>query len=490
MPQQQAPYGDIFLVNTPALDRTAAQMYQEQKTREAKQAQENQLLDAGMQKEFGKVRAVDTPAVIDKYQKYRELKKKLLFNKDIQKDPKLYNQTQQKANEALADAYGTINKSAELNAQGKQLVTERMKNPNLFADNFGDMISEFQKTPLDQIQNHKTYGDLSNPDNYRYKGSNTDWQKVENAAAGTPKPTFSKEEPVGTLQFKQTPYSFGNTPAQYYQNFLGSLGTHQASRDAEHAWDALTPDQKDYINKAYSEITPEKWQRMTGSLNPQQLIPTNPDSKAEQLAILKAKAYAINNEPKEGTPIYRDNKEAETGLKFKNERVMEGIKQANRIQMLNLHEDAKKAGASTENAWIDKHIDDLVSDAEKNAPAEYKYKGGKKVYEHDIPVDPVLSKALTKSGVAPTYLRVTSDGMFRPIYLQHDKNGAPLGDKGRNAVDDELSKPITQSQLKLALGYKSATGKQRVTEMLHTEPAAPKKAAKVEDLKKLYGIEY
>jgi len=92
VPSGQA-YGDIFLVQTPVLDRWGQQLYAEQKIAEQRRAQENQGLDAMIQKEVGKVRSVDTPDVIKAYQDYKGLKQKLLFDKEA-KDALLLQQYQ------------------------------------------------------------------------------------------------------------------------------------------------------------------------------------------------------------------------------------------------------------------------------------------------------------------------------------------------------------------------------------------------------------
>src|SRR4051812_4363238 len=124
MATNNMPWGDAFIVQTPTLDRWSQQLYQEQKIRQAKQQQEDAALDANIQKEIGKVRSVDTPEVIQAYHDYKQGKKQLLFDKQLQKDPLAYNQAQQKVLQDYQRVFTTANKSAEIKDMQKQLATD------------------------------------------------------------------------------------------------------------------------------------------------------------------------------------------------------------------------------------------------------------------------------------------------------------------------------------------------------------------------------
>src|SRR6478736_798526 len=179
-----APYGDIFFVNTPTLDQLSNRMYQEQKMREAKQQQEGAMLDANIQKELGKIRSVDTPDVIQAYNDYKQGKKQLLFDRRLQNDPLAYNQLQQKVLQDYQKIFTIANGSSELKEFQKQKAADISRNPNAHDDNAGAMLGTLMQTPYSQARSHPAYGDLTNPDTYTYKGSNTDWSKIVNDAAG------------------------------------------------------------------------------------------------------------------------------------------------------------------------------------------------------------------------------------------------------------------------------------------------------------------
>jgi hypothetical protein len=466
MPQQQA-YGDAFIVQTPALDRLSAQLYTEQKQRQAKAEQDNAAADAAMQRQFQNIRSADVPDAINSWNKYKGIKIQMLKDKTLQKDPLKYAQVQQQANDALADVYSTINGSVAVKDLHKGLVSAHGAHSDSFDDNFGTLMGTAQNLPLKQLRNSK-YGDLTNADTFAYKGTNTDFQKIGATAAGQPKAVYQAEAPVDAngLQTKVTPYLFPNSPAQYLQSYMGALAQHKAGKDAAIAWDAIPTDQKEYVDKAYNALTPDQWLKRTGSPTPQKLVPANPDNKAENFAIFQAKLHAISNEPKEGAPVFKTNEAKKLQLQNNQQMVMERIRHADAKDLINYREAAKAAGPESNDLWVDKMLDkyDEMADA---GPTGRSVRGGKTVYEKDIPIDPILSKSLQKGGVSPISVRKTSDGKYYVAYPQLNDKGVPEKDPTSNiwAIDNSLSGPISREQLALSMGAKNVTGKARAKEI-------------------------
>lgn len=467
MPQQ--PYGDIFSAATPALDKLSAQLYTEQKQRETKAEQENQQADAAMQKQLGNIRAADVNDYYDTWNKYKTAKQSVLNYKG--NDNKEANRLQQVANEALSEHWNIINGSKQQKDTEKTLIAAHAAHSDSFDDNFGSLISTAQKTRLKDLHAAKMGDkevDLSNPDTYAYKGTNTDFQKIATTAAGQPKAVYQAEAPVDAsgLQTKVTPYLYPNSPAQYLQSYLGALSQHKAGKDAAVAWDAIPQAQKEYVDKAYNALTPDQWQKRTGSPTPQQLIPSNPDNKAEQFAILQAKIHAISNEPKEGAPVFRTNEGKKFQMETDRQKLMEGIRHADAKDLINYREAAKANGPESNDLWVDKMISkyDELADS---GPSGRSVRNGKTVYEKDIPIDPVLSKSLQKGGVSPVTVRKTSDGKYYVAYPELNEKGQPKKDPNSNvwAIDNSLSGPISREQLALSMGAKNVTGKARAKEI-------------------------
>lgn len=487
------PYGDIFFVNTPHLDRLSEQLYQEQRQREQYQQKEAFALDDMLQREFGKIRSVDTPEVIDGYQRYKEIKKKLLFDKRAQRDPQLYNQLQRESGLALQEVYKGINRSQELLNAAKMEDQSRTKNPNIYDDNYGSMRAAFWNTPMSKLSQTE-FGDLSNPDTYMYKGSNTDFQKIMTSAIGQPKPVFTAEEPVDAkgLQTRVTPYSFGNTPAQVKESLLGSMGMHRAGRDAEFAWDNLPQEEIERTIAQYKNISPDKWNKM-GLPGPQDLSPRNPQSKSENYASYMAMKYAIANEPKQGVPQYRNNKEAQMSQSLKDWMTKEGIKQKGRQELVEMRYQKKQMDKAQEGAWLGRYTETLFEDAAQAGIARQKLSSGTVLEERQIPIDALSAKALSRSGTEPDFIRITADGKIRPVFYKYDKDGKPIKTKeGWYEVDEILSQPISAETFKLNLSKHTQSTKQRAAEMSGDSGSGDggEKTITAEEIQKRFNIKY
>lgn len=486
---QPAAYGDSFIVQTPALDRLSAQLYSEQKQREAKAAQDNATADAAMQKQLGNIREADVNDYFNTWNNYKTAKQAALGYKG--NDGKEANRLQQVANQALADHWNVINGSKQQKDTEKTLIAAHAAHSDSFDDNFGNLINTAQKTPLSKLK-ATTLGDLSNPDTYSYKGTNTDFQKISATAAGQPKAVYQSETPVDAsgLQTKVTPYLYPNSPAQYLQSYLGALSTHKAGKDAAVAWDAIPQAQKDYINNAYNALTPEQWQQRTGSPQPQPLLPSNPDNKAEQFAILQAKLHAISNEPKEGAPVYRTNEAKKFQLETDRQTKMEQLRHADAKDLIDYKKSIDPNDTQLNNLWVGKmldHYDELAS----QGPTFRSVRDDKVVHEQNIPIDPILSNSLKKANVSPISIRKMSDGRYFVGYPQTDKTGKPIEDTGGTmaALDNTLSGPISREQMALSLGAKNVTGKARAKEISNalssTKPAHENLSTDPKDWKKV-----
>ncbi|HRP30445.1 MAG TPA: hypothetical protein PKV73_01070 [Agriterribacter sp.] len=151
---------------------------------------------------------------------------------------------------------------------------------------------------------------------------------------------------------------------------------------------------------------------------------------------------------------------------------LEGIKQANRKQLLQMRKSMKDADTKTNDLWIDTYIDRAVEDSKKpQNRVVYKYADGRQIAGYKVPLDPVLRKAvgldIEKSN---GLLLVTEDGEFIIAPYKTDNNYNPKkGKDGNYAHDPEKSSKISRHQLKLALGKTGAGVKQTNLEMLDIE---------------------
>lgn len=143
--------------------------------------------------------------------------------------------------------------------------------------------------------------------------------------------------------------------------------------------------------------------------------------------------------------------------------------QGQRVSLLNKRLAAEKDGKEDPGGWVSPYIDVLKEQGSMGGIFEYKNKAGKVDKEYNIPLDATLAKLLQRGSGKdirePEYLRYNPQtGKFRPIFVEYDDEGNPKGKGDRVAVDETLSAPITEVQLKLLLGGK-VTPTQRTKEM-------------------------
>lgn len=324
------PYGDVYFAETPHIDRVQNMLYEEQKQRDFLRQKQAQVLDDEFRKNVSNVRDTDIQEFTKKYQTWKQARQDLLRIKPKNQDEQI--KKQMDAQQKLADLYEFGNKSKQAKDEEDELAKDLMKNPNNYDDNAFGLLSARRKLPLGQLstfkdQSGKVY-DLSNADTFRYKGTNTDFGKILTDAVGTSRQVFSNEEAMpGGLQFKITPYNYANSPAQVKDKILGSFALHQAGRDAEHQWDTISEQEKADTIAAFKSIPADQWKKM-GIDSPQDLMPKNQDSKAEKLASHMAMQYAISNQPKEGTPVFRRNEDAVDKRNFEQQKELQRMRDA------------------------------------------------------------------------------------------------------------------------------------------------------------------
>lgn len=464
MATQYRPYGDVVAVNTPTLDNLAKQLYVQQQQRQVRQQQENQALDQMIQKDFGRIRSVDTPEVVQKYNQYKELKKQLYFNKQLQRNPLLYNEVQQKANSAYQDMQSTINGSAEMKEFNKSINSAQLKNPDAFSDEYGQMMATQMNTPFSQLRNHPVFGDLTNADNYRYKGANTNFNDIVNKVYGQPHKIVGQEEPLDNkgIQFRSPVYEYGNSPSQVYEGLVNSLD-HKTERDAAYKWKQLTPDVVQKIEQDYNAIPKSKWEQM--GLTGLQKIDLRGGSDAEKYMRVLAMQNAINTQPRLTGYQNRTSELAKKNYDFVLDKVMEGIKFGHQKEL-------KKTDQDAADSWIEGFWQQRLAGAanKEEKPIFEPNKLYAPTFAKELDPDPVMMKALARNGVEPNQVFLTKDNKVWPIFWQyqedHDANGKKIGvslkkDKlGEPEIDWDVSRKMDMDQAYLAMGYKGQTKKQ------------------------------
>lgn len=313
MPQQSVPFGDAYILQTPKTDRAIALMYQDQKQRQAQQYAEQKASDDLMSKEFANVRSADMNDVAQKWDQYKQLRKNVLFNKDLQSDPVKYNQANRAAQIALSDVYGTINESKEQKDRDKLINERKATHPNEFTDE--GIVQHTQDLSLptnERLKQGRT--DISS---YLDNSPQTDFGKISKEAMGQ-KQTLPLGKEMTTSdqwQIEQPQMARYNTPTQYYSNVMRSLMTGKSGKDAARIVDNMQPSQVAKIIDDYKSIPDNVFQQQFGIDKDELLKSLNTDNKTQRFAALDAMNYATQFKPEILSSKFRDNKEYIDNLK-------------------------------------------------------------------------------------------------------------------------------------------------------------------------------
>lgn len=458
----QGAFGDIFTPNTSYTDKAAAQLYAEHKQRQMRQEQMNAALDDEFAKNLSGIRDADIPELTKAYTEWKVANQQAMKQRDGVPPEKQLDLLRKKAN-----MYAVINGSKQFKQQEDEVGKGVLSNPDVYEDDAHLKLMERRRMPLSQIA---ALG-LDKYD-FKYKGTNTDFQKMLSSAAGQQKQVNAKEEPVDKegLQTKVTPYMYGNTPLQFKESLLASLAQRKAGRDAAAIISQTPVEVIASVNEKFKSIPLEKWKSM-GVDKPQELVITGDETPAERYAIHQAQLYALNNEPKEGTPIYRTNEAAKMRMQAKKDedlvRLRNSLQQKSAEDLIKLRSSLKIDGGEEEdNLWVDEYVNKV---AEENKPTG-KLFGIIPTQRKDFVADPVLYKALGD----PSEISITRDGKFDIKYQKKNEDGKMVEDKSR-------SKVMTPTEVKLALGYRAATKKQLTEEMNKQKNKPAVKPTKKED---------
>jgi len=357
-----------------------------------------------------------------------------------------------------AELYKIINGSKQQRDIEEEIRKGLRTNPDIYEDEAHNNLFNSIRTPLSKMDDN-----MRNHD-YSYKGEDYDMQKPNQIAAGTPRQVYQKEEPVGNegLQFKITPYTYGNTPQQYKESLMGSLTVRKAGRTAA-AIIAQTPQEVlDKIDQMYQAIPQERWQQM-GIDKPQEMSIKDARTPQEAYAIHQSQLHALTELPKEGTPVFRDNKEAIEKRKEGFELKKLAIQHANAADLIEKRHDLTQGDAKLNDLWVDEYVDKKTEEAK---PSAYREKGKDWEGTKEIALDPVLENAMKINGKPADFMKLMPNGEYRYGFYERDSKGALQKDKSGNhyAIDDGSVRTISKEGVKLALG-KQAGVKQMNKEM-------------------------
>lgn len=256
------PYGNVFLVDTPALDQLSNRLYQEERQREMLRYQENKNLDEEFSRNLAGIRDADIGLLTQKYGDFKQA-----YTNSLKKKGGVSPQEQLELLRKKADVYDVINKSKSLKERhlgiGKKILNDPKR---LFADDAQQRMIALNRIPIDQY-NEDAENDLM----YKYSDPNFDKDLV--AARGKLEP---RELLVG--QSKRDPMSdefevygnVGSSPNTFFDNlFKGKVAKNTARGFAGLVNNNYDDDQfNDLQTKYYAKINDPKFKAIYGEVKP------------------------------------------------------------------------------------------------------------------------------------------------------------------------------------------------------------------------------
>jgi len=332
------PFGDIFTVNTPEIDKVGQEIYQRDWQRQQMMLQQGAKLDQQFNRDAARLRGEDVNDYSDKYQNWKQSRMDLM--RMSPHNQKAYIQKQLEVNKNLADLTSFANQSAEakkiLQLNNSKLASD--KNGEYRTDAF-DLLSQANSLPTSQwgsLTRKDDNGadvpfDPTNLEHYKYQGNTKDWMPILAKATGIKRP-IGYTDPTPTsdkLGTQQAPILAGNSPAQVYNLLLGTATAGAGTPGKFIASHPYTPEEAADIMQRYNDkvlndpIAQKAWGEGIKLPMNAQLTPI------QQKVALVAMETALNNLPEVGKPVPIYDKRAVTQMQ-------EDVREPNKIKNIQL----------------------------------------------------------------------------------------------------------------------------------------------------------
>ena len=286
------PFGDANIVSTPKTDRFIQQHRQEQAQEVRNLEDQVSDMDKQLSSQLGNVLNADIPELTQRWQNYKQAKKRLLFDKALQNDPNAYAQQQIEVNNRLGDAMQIVSDSS----RRKQLISAQLadyyKNPHKYQDDFETRYGTALGTPTTKARR------MADVDNFVWSGPDMDFTKKMKDAAGTPR-MLRENEVVNGEQTTFTPIMGLNDPVTFKSKLDASNLDRKYQMNAKKILDNMAQSEIDQINRDYANLPKDKFKNWGMDALPD-LEPKNPNDPSEVYNSLLAKKHAINATFQEG----------------------------------------------------------------------------------------------------------------------------------------------------------------------------------------------
>lgn len=366
-----------------------AMLYNEQKQREAMRLKEANALNEEMKSNVAKIRDADVPDFVANYQDYANSRKKLLYDNSFKKDPQLYAAAQMEVQKKYANAMKLANESRQMRDLYEDVDKDRFKNGDHYVENYYDIRSIQNKTPLSKLRQVQTgvdpttgqpvYSDYSSPDVLIDQTPHYDFNKaiedVKGKSVYTGYSTRKNLDKEG-LNYEETKAKYGNSPSLVFSGLLDKIASSkEAYRSAMQGGKAITPEMFDDMVKQYKSVDPEKWKQI--GKTPEEIKLFHPDNQTERFAAFKTMQDFINSK------VELETKKEKNDLVERNLRLQDKYAELKKAHEYRMNEISARAThtATQVKSILNGEIEDLINSSKSN---------------------PIPMKAVTKSGAVGT----------------------------------------------------------------------------------------
>lgn len=418
-----APYGDIYYVNTPNIDRVGAMMINDEKQRQRAQQLQAQDLDKEFAKNVSAIRDADVPEAVEKWGKYKQASIDLYKNENkLSNEERVAKQLEKQR--LFADYMAHTNKSKLDKSDEEVALADWKKNTGNFNDDAHNFLLERRKTPLSKMQVtlpmlDKKTGKLAVMDmsdiygNILYRNGTTDFTPTIQKAIGKHE---LRGKPVnvispGGLTTTTTQYKGLQSPNTIIGNLFNSVVGSKKTKDF--------PLENNYTDDQANDII-IKYQALKQTPEFKNAYPNEPDipatlfqsSLGKAIALKAMESHVLNppvavvSKPFNNTEAMNKLKEDAATLAFErkkqlaafNDKLIKGRKEDGTV-------DINQVGYPLDLISQNYGVDNNITSAEG-----YPFGTVRKVKESDIPVGAL--------------------NQYNPIDKNHSREVYPLEDEG------------------------------------------------------------
>jgi len=281
----QAPFGDIYSIGSPYLDKLSDRLYQEDRQKKQQEVKSAKMLDDEFAKNMAGIRDADIPDLTKAYGDWK------LANQVLMKKGNATPEEQLAVLKKKADMYNVLSKSKAQREAEKAQGTDVMKNPNGYIEGAHGELIKIMNTPVSKI------GDLDVFEPLKFKGNVTNFTPLLKAAAGTPKDMEDEivVNPNG-LQKEVTKVKRVNNANEYFDALRSGIIGSKGSSNFIRTFGNISPESYKLTEDQYNQMMADPVMAKRFG-NPKPLPPTEDLTDTEKVAKYMAMQHALVNHP-------------------------------------------------------------------------------------------------------------------------------------------------------------------------------------------------